>query len=75
METKPWWESRAQVGALVALGATLLRAFGLEFDEGQATDVILAATQLIALVLAIWGNMQRTKPLDKKQVLPGIRLR
>lgn len=75
LDSKPWWESKAQWGLLAAAAGFLLQGFGIVFDSAAATEVIWAFVQAIGLVMAFWGNMTRKTTLDTKQVLPGLRFK
>ena len=64
---KPWWQSRAVLGLLASLLAMIAGRMGWGIDEGQITDVLLKATELGGLVLAAYGTLRRTAPID-----PGL---
>lgn len=64
---KPWWQSRAILGLLASLLAMIAGRMGWGIDEGQITDVLLKATELGGLVLAAYGTLRRTAPID-----PGL---
>lgn len=76
-ETAPkvWWESKAQIGTLVTMFASVLGIAGYVVDAQQVTEIAWLAVTLISSLLAFWGNVTRTGPLDTKQVLPGLRLK
>jgi hypothetical protein len=75
MDAKPWWESKAQWGLLLAALGFVLQGFGIAFDAAAATEVVWSFVQAIGLVLAFYGNAKRMVPLDLKQILPGLRLK
>lgn len=68
---KPWWQSRAIVGALVVVGAQVVRSFGWEIDSQAMTDAILGALTLIGAALAWWGRVHASCPISRR-VAPGV---
>ncbi|EKV27545.1 hypothetical protein C882_1391 [Caenispirillum salinarum AK4] len=61
-QTKPWWQSRAVWGGIVALGATILQAINpqLQLDDetrGGLVDALLAVAQGAGALMAIYGRV------------------
>ena len=73
---KPWWTSRAIIGALVTLVIGLAGLFtdlgGL--DTGALTDALVSIATGGAGLLALWGSIRRQAPIDPTLVAPGLRL-
>ncbi len=68
---KPWWQSRAIIGALVIVAAQGLRLTGWEIDTEALTDALLNALTLVGAALAWWGRVQATRPISRR-VAPGL---
>ena len=73
--SKPWWTSRALLGAVATI---LVSAGGLfmdlsSVDRGELTDVLVALSTGIAGLLALYGTIKRQAPIDPTLVAPGIR--
>jgi hypothetical protein len=71
---KPWYLSRAVVGILVTLVASVFRHFDIIVDAKGLTDVILQFIETSGLVLAFVGTVRRDRPIDRGLVAPGVRL-
>ena len=67
METKPWWQSKAMIGAIVAVVCGLLKAFGK--DIGIPQDAIVSNTETvigaIAGLFSMYGTATRTTTITK----------
>ena len=61
---KPWWTSRAVLGLLASVLAMIAGRFGWSIDDGQITEMLLRAVELGGLVLAAWGTVRRSAPID-----------
>ena len=61
---KPWWQSRAVLGLLASVLAMIAGRLGWSIDDGQITEVLLRAVELGGLVLAAWGTVRRSAPID-----------
>lgn len=68
---KPWWQSRAIIGALVIVAAQGLRLTGWETNTEALTDAIVSALTLVGAALAWWGRVQATQPISRR-VAPGL---
>lgn len=62
--SKPWWLSRAVIGILVSVLATLAARFGWQFEHEALTQVLVEVAQLGGLVVAFWGTVRRSAPID-----------
>ncbi|MCR6498897.1 hypothetical protein MUO32_07640 [Shinella sp. CPCC 101442] len=65
-EMKPWYKSRTVWGALIAIAASLANAAGVEVttgDEGELTDLLVAAAGTIGGVIAIYGRISARRPV------------
>lgn len=71
---KPWWASRAILGLLATLIANLASRSGYVVEAGALTDALLQLVEVGGLVVALWGTVRRTAPLDPSLVAPGLRL-
>ena len=56
---KPWYLSRALIGAAATIAASIIGLFGWTLDAGQLTDVITSAATLIFGLVAFIGTIQR----------------
>jgi hypothetical protein len=74
IEPKPWYLSRSLIGVLVVAAAQLARLAGWDVDTQALTDALVDLITLIGLVLAYVGRVKATRPISRKQVLPGVRL-
>lgn len=72
---KPWWQSRAIIGAGVAMLATAARLFApdLDIDTDALTDMALDLATLIGSILAVWGRAKATQPIRRRTAAPGVR--
>ena len=61
---KPWWQSRAVLGLLASVLAMIAGRMGWSIDDGQITEMLLRAVELGGLVLAAWGTVRRSAPID-----------
>lgn len=73
--SKPWWTSRALLGALATIIASVLGVAGYAVESAQITDVLVSLATLVAGVLALVGTLRRRAPIDPDLVLPGVRVR
>lgn len=71
---RPWWESRAVLGALVAIFAGVVGLAGWEVDRAQLTEIIIQVVALGGAIVSWWGSVKRKGPIDPTAVLPGVRL-
>lgn len=78
-DSKPWWQSRAVVGALVVVVSVLARSVGVEVDSGALTDSAMAAidigtqaTALVGAALALWGRVRATRPVHFRRPRPAV---
>lgn len=61
---KPWWASRAILGLLATVLASLAGRFGFEVDDDAITPLLLHAVELGGLAVAAWGTVRRSAPID-----------
>lgn len=73
-DTKPWWQSKTKIGILVSSVAAILGLFGVVVDAGVITDVAFGVAVLVGNWYASYGRNTADTPIDKKLVLPGLRL-
>jgi hypothetical protein len=73
-DTKPWYESIAVWGGLIACLSPLLRLLGYEVDTVQATDLLTECGSLVGGVLAIVGRITATKLIAKTPRGPSATL-
>ena len=69
---KPWWQSRAIIGALVVIVAQIARASGLEIDSQAMTDAIVSGITIIGAALAWWGRVRASRPISRRRIAPGV---
>jgi hypothetical protein len=62
--SKPWWASRAILGLLATVLASLAGRFGFEVDDDAITPLLLHAVELGGLAVAAWGTIRRSAPID-----------
>jgi len=73
-DAKPWWASRAVIGAAVIVAAQIAAGFGWNVDVGVTTDAALSLVTLLGAGLAWWGRVSAQRPVSRKLVAPGVRL-
>jgi hypothetical protein len=77
-DAKPWWNSKAQVGAVASTVSLVGAGFGLavhpELIELALPIVAPIAVSLISNVVTIWGNTTRKQAIDTTKVLPEIKI-
>lgn len=72
---KPWWQSRRIIGAAVAVIAGLASGFaGVSVDATETTELVMQVISLIGAVVAWYGSIKGSRPIDPDLVLPGVRL-
>lgn len=71
---KPWWTSRAILGALATIAAGIAGFAGVSLDAGQLSETLTAIATAVGGMLALWGTIKRKAPIDSTRVLPGVRL-
>ena len=72
---KPWWTSRALIGALATIALSVGGIFidVSAVDAKELTDVMVSMSTGIAGLLALYGTIKRQAPIDPTLVAPGIR--
>lgn len=71
---KPWWHSRAIIGAAMVMVAQGAKLGGLEIDSAALTDAILSGITLLGAALAWWGRVQASRPISRRDLAPGLRV-
>ncbi|PWW02223.1 hypothetical protein DFR52_102891 [Hoeflea marina] len=59
-EIKPWYQSKAVWGALIAVAASAVRVGGIELgleDQGQLADAAVSLAGTIGGLLALYGRV------------------
>ncbi len=67
-DVKPWYQSRAVWGSLVAIIAPLGMLVGLEIDSGfqvSLVDFLVLAGSAVGGAVALWGRLKATKTIGK----------
>jgi len=64
VETKPWWQSRTIIGALVAVIASVLGG-GNAVLQQEITDLVLNAVAIVGAAMSIYGRFFATSKLTK----------
>jgi hypothetical protein len=72
-QAKPWWQSRAVLGALATIIVGIAGLFHVQVDSATLTEFLLGLTTTITGALALWGSIQRKAPIDPTLVAPGVR--
>lgn len=63
-KNKAWWQSKAVWGGIVAIGAAVAGAFGLQVDgqaQSEIVDYIMAGVGAFGGLLAIYGRLKADK--------------
>lgn len=73
--TKPWWTSRAIIGAVITI---LLSVSGYFIDVSSisatdATDAVVSILTGLAGILSLYGSIKRQNAIDNTLVVPGVR--
>jgi len=63
--TKPWWQSRAVWGGIVAAAAGIASLFGVDIDQAKATEIAVSLAPLIGGALAVYGRVRASKPIRR----------
>lgn len=72
---KPWWQSRAVLGALVTVAASAAAIAGYTVNVETTTEILLSFATLVGGALSWWGRVQAERPISRTQVLPGVNLK
>lgn len=79
IEPKSWWSSIGIQGsivtlipAIVALAASLARAYGWEINEGIVVEGIMGLLGLVAAGMTWWGRVHASQPISRVKILPGV---
>lgn len=70
----PWWTSKALIGGLMTIVASLAGLAGYAFDAGQATELAVSVITVITGLLAFIGTVKRKAPIDSTLVAPKVRV-
>ena len=65
-ESKPWWQSRTVIGALVVIVSSAAGLYGIQIDVGALTEIILQILALSGGVVAIYGRVKAERPIRRK---------
>ncbi|MFZ5645827.1 MAG: hypothetical protein ACOY46_19900 [Bacillota bacterium] len=63
-DNKKWWQSKTVWGGMVAVGAAVAGAFGLQIDgqtQNEITEYITVGAGAIGGLLAIYGRLKADK--------------
>ena len=63
-EEKPWYQSKAVWGGLLAVGAGAATIFGYQVspaDQAHLPDLLIGLVELIGGFAAVWGRVKATK--------------
>lgn len=74
-DNKPWWESRAVLGALVTVAASVAALAGWTLNVETTTELLFSALTLAGGVLSWWGRVVAERPISRTQILPGVNLK
>lgn len=69
----PWWQSRAMLGSIATILASLAGLFGRVIDVGALTEFLLSLATVISGALALYGTWQRKTAIDQTRLLPGTK--
>lgn len=72
IDEKPWWQSRAIIGSLITVLASLLGIIGYTLNVPLATELALSIGTLVGGALSWYGRIKAEKLIDKRAVLPGL---
>lgn len=71
---KPWWTSRALLGALATLIVGLASTAGYVIDGAALAELLVAIATAAAGALSFYGTLKRKQPIDPTLVARGTRL-
>lgn len=66
-DVKPWWQSRAIIGSLVAIFAVVARLLGYNLANADELALIEAITTIAGVagsVVALYGRVKATKTIS-----------
>ena len=72
---KPWWQSRAIIGVIISSLSVAVGMAGYELNVGAATEIVAGLGALVGNALAWYGRVKATKPISRRQVLPGVAIK
>ena len=64
---KPWYTSKSIWGSLIATGAVLASAFGIDIDQAAQSTFVDAALQLVAVgasLFSVLGRLNATTRIE-----------
>lgn len=67
-ELKPWYQSKTVWGALIAVGASMLKLAGVELADGMQEELADGAVSLAGTLgglLALYGRISATTTLKR----------
>lgn len=67
LDMKQWYQSKTVWGALIAMGAPLLRHVGVEMglaEQANLADALATIAGALGGVLAIYGRIRASGPID-----------
>lgn len=71
-QTIPWWQSRAVIGSLVTVVASIAAMVGYTVDLDKAIDLLFTLVSLAGGLASWWGRVNATKVISKRQVIPRV---
>lgn len=67
-DSKPWWQSKAIWGGILAIGAAVAGGFGYTVDAGtqaETQETIVGIVSAVGGLLAIYGRIKASKGIGK----------
>ena len=71
---KPWWLSKGVWGPIIAIASVAAQAAGASVDVGSVVTSALELVTVLGVGLGWWGRVEATRPIDKTQILPGVKI-
>lgn len=71
---KPWWASKAVIGAVATILVGIASVAGYALDPSQVGLVLSSLAGLITGGVSLYGSITRSAPIDRSLVAPGVRL-
>lgn len=67
---KPWWTSKAVLGSLATIIASILGVVGYSIDASMISEILVASVTAITGILSLIGTINRKGEIEKESFVP-----
>ena len=71
---KPWWQSRAIIGSLVTVAASMVGIAGYTLNVPLATELAVSIATLVGGALSWYGRIKADRLISRTAILPKVRI-